>query len=376
MILHITVGFNYSGLYKQLFKELSSQAIKQMVYVPSHDDSSISKIDPLEYPYDIYTNRVIKKRHKLMYFSKINAMKKDVVKKINLKEIQIIHAHSLFSDGGVAYELYKQFNIPYIVAVRDTDINKYYKHAKHLKRHARNILDHAQQVIFLSPAYKNRLFTEYVNKDNERLIEKSLVIPNGINEFWHEQEVAPKTLDKTVPLKLLFVGQVTKRKNLLTVIKTVQQINIGGKQAELTVVGTGDLLETYQKQYSNDQIIFKGKVSDKEILQQIYRSHDLLVVPSFTETFGLVYIEAMSCGTPVIYSKGQGIDGYFKQGQVGYAVESTNLVEIREAIRVISNNYTETSHNGIFYSASFNWKDIAGRYREIYQSLLKIKGQQ
>ena len=45
-------------------------------------------------------------------------------------------------------------------------------------------------------------------------------------------------------------------------------------------------------------------------------------MPSRYETFGLVYGEAMSQGLPIIYSKGQGVDGYFKEGTVGYGVVS------------------------------------------------------
>lgn len=373
MILHITVGFNYSGLYKQLFRELGNQDISQKVYVPFREDSFTKEVEKLELPYDIYANKIIKKHHKLMYFSKVKVMNKDVVNNVNLNEVQIIHAHSLFSDGGLAYELYKEFNIPYIVAIRDTDVNKYYKYAKHLKKYARKILDHAQHIIFLSPAYQSMFFTKCVNKNTEKLFEKSFVIPNGVNQFWLEQKMSAKELDTSVPLKLIFVGQVTKRKNLITVIETVQRLNVEGQKVELTVVGTGDLFKEYHEKYRSNSIVFKGKVNDKELLQEIYRNHDLLVVPSFTETFGLVYIEAMSCGTPVIYSKGQGIDGYFEQGKVGYAVNSTDQLELKNAISAICNDYRKISHNSILSSADFNWKDIAGKYREIYQEILGSK---
>lgn len=55
-------------------------------------------------------------------------------------------------------------------------------------------------------------------------------------------------------------------------------------------------------------------------------------MPSFTESFGLVYAEAMSQGLPVIYSKGQGFDGQFAEGVVGYHVDAHDPEELCENI--------------------------------------------
>ena len=57
-----------------------------------------------------------------------------------------------------------------------------------------------------------------------------------------------------------------------------------------------------------------------------YKSAHIFVMPSLTETFGIVFIEALSQGLPLIYTKGQGIDGYFPQGFVGYAYNPLDVV--------------------------------------------------
>ena len=56
-------------------------------------------------------------------------------------------------------------------------------------------------------------------------------------------------------------------------------------------------------------------------------------MPSFPETFGLVYVEAMSQGLPIIYTKGQGIDGYFEDGKVGYPVNTKDSNDIVKKLR-------------------------------------------
>jgi L-malate glycosyltransferase len=91
-------------------------------------------------------------------------------------------------------------------------------------------------------------------------------------------------------------------------------------------------------------------------------------MPSFNETFGLVYIEAMSQGLPVIYSKGQGIDGYFNEGKVGFSVNPGNISDIATRIENILENYDEMNKNAITAVKEFKWSKIADKYIDIYNS--------
>ncbi|HGK7332802.1 TPA: glycosyltransferase [Streptococcus suis] len=70
-------------------------------------------------------------------------------------------------------------------------------------------------------------------------------------------------------------------------------------------------------------------------------------MPSFHESFGLVYAEAMSQGMPVIYTRGQGFDGQFEEGVVGFSVDCIDEVEISNKIISIVKGFK-------FLSISFN----------------------
>src|SRR5699024_5464738 len=154
-------------------------------YVPQHTDPGIQEINQKDYPYKIHSRKIIKSWDKYIYFSKIMRMKKDVEKNFDLSKVNIIHAHSLFSDGGVAYEIYKKYDTPYVVAVRDTDVNQYFKKAKHLKPYALKILMNAKAIVFLSQAYKESVIDKFVPLSlQDKIHEKSVVIPNGISSFW------------------------------------------------------------------------------------------------------------------------------------------------------------------------------------------------
>jgi glycosyltransferase involved in cell wall biosynthesis len=91
-------------------------------------------------------------------------------------------------------------------------------------------------------------------------------------------------------------------------------------------------------------------------------------MPSFAETFGLVYAEALSQGLPLIYTKGQGIDGYFRDGEVGYAVDPNDPEEIADRISMILRRYLEISNFCTAQAGQFSWERIGNIYKSLYES--------
>ena len=79
-------------------------------------------------------------------------------------------------------------------------------------------------------------------------------------------------------------------------------------------------------------------------------------MPSTRETFGIVYIEAISQGVPIIYKKNDGVFGFFEEGKVGYGVNPDDEKSILNAIELIRNNYFEIHKNCITYSKYFSWE--------------------
>lgn len=108
----------------------------------------------------------------------------------------------------------------------------------------------------------------------------------------------------------------------------------------------------------------------KEDLINYYRNADIFVMPSKHETFGLVYAEAMSQGLPVIYTKGQGFDGQFEEGEIGFSVAYDSPKEIADRIVDILNNYVNISYRCLLNIDRFKWDEIAKKYYEIYKAIL------
>ena len=109
----------------------------------------------------------------------------------------------------------------------------------------------------------------------------------------------------------------------------------------------------------------------KERLIELYRASDLFVMPSFSETFGLVYAEAMSQGLPVVYSRGQGFDGQFAEGEAGYHADPHSPAAVAEAIAAVRNDYGRIAGQTEHLAARFQWQEIVTQYQEIYRQLCR-----
>lgn len=353
-----------TSLYHNLFVELESYNEKNIVYVPA-----VSAIRNVSYKTE-YLNKSFSVFDRLLYQRKQNLIFYDICKKEYLSDIKLLHAHTLFSAGYAAYRISKKMKLKYIVAIRDTDVNIFFKRMTHLRNLGVKIMYNAEQVIFLSEAYKKTVLTKYVPKSKKTLIEeKSIVIPNGIDKYFLENRYYRKIEKQTDSIKILFVGEITRRKNVTETIKACMYLNSRGYKVSYTVVG--EIKNTFigwrLKRYP---FIFYHPKCNKEQVLQYMRTADVFVMPSITETFGLVYAEAMSQGLPIIYTKGQGFDGHFKDGEIGFAVNCFDYKMIAQKILEIYSNYDSISERCTSYADRFDWKKIAFDYKEIYNRIV------
>ena len=129
--------------------------------------------------------------------------------------------------------------------------------------------------------------------------------------FYKDDYVTRKSYNNDIVFKILFVGRISKEKNLMRLIEAVLKLRKVFKNVELTIVGSlgndqKKILPLIQK--NTGVVNYLGPVSSKNQLLEIYREHHLFAMPSLIETFGLVYIEALSQGLPVLFTENQGID--------------------------------------------------------------------
>lgn len=367
-ILQICSYYINDKFYFYLFSALESIGIKSQPYVFANRNRKKDKIiiHGAVVSYCFYSV------DRFFFHLKHRKVLGNLIECINPSEYDCVHAHSIFSNGYLAYCIKKKYQIPYVVTVRYPDILTFFKYLIYLRHLGKKILLNASDIIFLSKSSKKSLET-YLDSDLIDCInKKSYIIPNGIDNYWlvNRQEKL-KIIRNKNKIRLLFVGKVNKNKNpdvLIGICKTLYNMNIS---VELTIVG--EMQEKrYKKVFERYDFIKYHPNCCKEELLQYYRNADIFVMLSYKETFGLVYLEAMSQGLPIIYSRGQGFDGQFQDGEVGYACNPDNVAGAVDSILNIIENYERISLKCVDMSQMYSWDIIANNIKSVYKNSINL----
>lgn len=367
-ILHINLNYSQSSLYEQLSLHLIGNGCNINVFYPAIKGSEMGSVP------SFLDQKVILNRYDRFFYNFRNKkIIKFMEKTYKLKKYKLLHAHSLFSNGNIAYTLHKKYKIPYIVAVRDTDINLFFKKMIHLRNKGIRILNNAEKIIFLSKSYKQKVLNNYVPEYLQKPFEKKIkIIPNGIDPFWLENKSLSKF--KNNKITILSVGAINKRKNALTTARACQLFKEKYKlNVELILIGKIMDQKYFNKVKSYTFVKHIDFINKNELINY-YRKADLFVLPSITETFGLVYAEAMSQGLPVLYSANEGFDQQFEDGKVGYPVNKYDIQDIAEKMYKALQNRGSLSENCIKLVDKFSWDQISKEYIQIYENVLKNVG--
>ncbi len=373
-ILHIANDYSGSKVYKQLCQALGrfESFPQQVVYTAVRDQQLVNRNHP-DPEYDhclqvIYSN-ILSLYTRINFYEKRRRVLRDLSNKVSLENVGLIHAHTWYSDGAIAYELNKKYGIPYAITIRNTDINLYYKLMLHLRPLGINILRNASRIIFISKAHHVRL--ERALSHQKGLLDtkgKTHIIPNGVDSFWLNN-LYSKGEEESIhsPFRLLYIGNFSSTKNIPRLIRSIGELNKGNAlQYHLTIVGgSGSQVQRVKSLLAQhpESITYLGPIQDKEELKKVYRVADAFVMPSLKETFGLVYVEALSQGLPVLYSRGEGIDGIIDE-HYGISCNPKSKRSIIAAIERLKSDYKRFNINPEFISTSFDWDSIATTYRD------------
>lgn len=364
-ILHINCNYIGTTLHQLMIEHLDALGYDNQVFVPTYD-KNIAVIKPND---NVYVSECFNKWDRLVFDYKQQKIINAIEEHYDVSSFDLIHAYTLYTDGNAARVLSEKYGVPFVVAVRNTDVNDFFKKMIHLRKRGLKTLLAAKDVFFLSEAYRRQVFKKYVpQKYQEKIKKKTRIIPNGIDEFWFENTLEQdKVIDKK-HIKLVYAGRIDKNKNIPTTQKAMDILRKQGYETTLTVVGKIQDEKEFQI-IKNAPYTTCLSVMPKEKLIDVYRASDIFVMPSFTESFGLVYAEAMSQGLPVIYSKGQGFDNQFPEGVVGYHVDSGSPDDVAKGIKLVVENYEQIKTNCVANVSIFEWSKIVEKYKYVYNNL-------
>lgn len=263
---------------------------------------------------------------------------------------------------------------PYIVSLRGSDVPGYDPFNASVERLHKilrpitvRIWRKAAAVVALSNALRDTALITAPDVDIR-------VISNGmdVSKFSAKEIETERNTDR--PLRLVSVARLLERKgiqHLLEAIASPVPLNVS-----LSIIGTGpyeDSLKTLTAELGlEDRVSFAGFI-DSDSLPEHYRDADLFVLPSQTESFGLVFAEAMASGLPIIATRVGGIPELIRSGTEGILVNPASAGEIREALEYFTDNPEALDEMGLAgrrrIEDKYTWSTIASAYARIYEEV-------
>jgi len=203
------------------------------------------------------------------------------------------------------------------------------------------------------------------------------IIPNGIDLKLFSPEVS--VIDRFVDgkLNILFVGRLEQRKGLDYLLKAYELVKKEIPNCRLLVVGPGTRLRRkYEKQVKRrglEDVHFIGYVKSEE-LPRYYKTADVFCAPALGhESFGIVLLEAMAVGTPVVASNIEGYASVLSHGTEGLLVPPRDIEALASSLISLLKNKQlrkQMGLRGIIRAKEFDWEKVAKRVLDYYVRIL------
>lgn len=220
---------------------------------------------------------------------------------------------------------------------------------------------------------KSGMAAEFIRKKG---FEKIVPVGVGINT----DNFSPEGSAKSVRPQLLYVGKIEERRNVYFLIEVFRKLRQNTPELQLVLVGNGEreykeaFLNEIKKELANGDIIYKEKVQQKE-LPEIYGKAEVFLFTSNYEIFGMVLLEAMYFGLPVVSSMNGGASMLIEDGKNGYVIETFDLETWTQKLEDILRDRDKRARMGECAREkilrNFTWERIAEKFEAVYRQAVE-----
>ncbi|MDD4876026.1 MAG: glycosyltransferase [Dehalococcoidales bacterium] len=302
-------------------------------------------------------------------------------KKRNNLTYDLIFSHYWLS-GIVGEHLQKQWDVPHITmfhtlgAVKNTiDVGE--REPEIRIKMERNLSQNCQHIVAPTGIEKRNIISHYAASSD-----KITVIPCGVNlELFHpvDKQMVKQTLGFNDDSIILYVGRIEPLKGIDRLIRSISYLqNIQG--LKLVIIGDDEksqpevkkLQKLCRELHVENSVNFLGVLKQKE-LPYYYSAADVCVIPSYYESFGLVALESLACGTPIIATNVGNMKSIIHHGKTGYVLTDNNPYSIADKIVELLSNSSDSPEiiREIRDSVSeYDWPNIAQKITGEFQIVL------
>lgn len=371
----------YGGIFvKDQVEELKKYFNKVFVICPIVFTASITKEDRIchDYEFDnvhVYFPRLFhlpvsyfRKKQGLNYFNKIN----QVINENNV-EFDLIHSHFSWISGYSGQLIKKRYGVPLIISVHE-DPDWLIEEIESGKKEIIESWENADLIIRVN---KKDLYL--LNQFNENVS----YLPNGFNGIFKKMNTSTCREKNNLPLNkkiILNIGSLVERKNHKVLIAAIAELLKKREDILTLIIGEGHLKPQLEKQIKKFNLSSYVKIigaQRHEDIPSLINASDVFVLPSINESFGIVQIESMACGIPIISTINGGSKEFLTSEDYGMLINDPNdpkkLAETIDIVLEKKWNSKEIIKNVDKYSINKIILQMAKLYQKILENTNKIE---
>ncbi|MCM3756383.1 glycosyltransferase [Sporosarcina aquimarina] len=290
----------------------------------------------------------------------------------NRGKLSLTHAHYAFPTGLLSLIGKRLFKLPYVVTVHGGDIDKMAKKSARIAGLTQTILQEASHVITVGERLKQEVVTNYgVSETNVTVmsmgVDRTVFHPLARDAVRNELNLLES---KRV---ILFIGNLIREKGVLELVQAFEAIQSSLPEVSLHLLGSSksatfvEEVKQYITTHQIEGVHFEGTKPQSELAKWLAAA-DVLALPSYHEGFGLVALESMAAGTPVVASDVGGLSYLLAEG-AGILVPARDVESLAEGLlQALTSDEASNSarQEEIVHEHS---------YEKILEKLLKIYGE-
>lgn len=283
----------------------------------------------------------------------------------------LIHAHCAYPDGLAAVHYGERLGAPAVITVHGHDIRDLGGSTSPWRKLVVEALDRAALVIANGPDLYERMRELGISTH------KMEIIPNGVDCEVFDSDFRRRPGERG--WHLLYVGRFTEQKGVGVLLQAMAILRQKRDDVRLTLIGggekTGRAAVFYRQTEAlglRDCVEFFDELPWSQIPRYM-NAADVFVLPSFYESFGLVLVEAMACGLPLVATRCGGPNNLVEQG-TGLLVEVDDAEDLARGVEEVLKTYAHYDRRAIRRRAreKYDYRQVAARIYGVYKTVLKV----